>query len=66
MLDGADGKTPWTDLPEPWPHAFDLFLDALTGKQGVPLVGVQEAAYRSTVMEALYRAAEARCWVDVV
>ena len=64
-VEGADGKTPWTMLPEPWPHAFDLFLDAITGKPGVPLVGVREAAYRSAVMEALYQSSHEKCWVDV-
>jgi predicted dehydrogenase len=62
---GADGKVPWTDLPEPWPHAFDLFLDAVTGKEAVPLVPVREAAYRSAVMEALYTAARTHGWVDL-
>lgn len=60
---GADGKAPWTDLAEPWPHAFDLFLDAVNGKQNVPLVDAREAAYRSAVMEALYRGARERVWV---
>lgn len=59
---GADGKEPWEKLPEAWPHAFELFLDALNGKQ-VPLVGVDEAAYRSSVMEALYEAARTKSWV---
>lgn len=62
-VDGADGKTPWTELPESWPHAFDLFLDAVSGKKSVPLVGVMEAAYRSAVMEALYQAARQQDWV---
>ncbi len=60
---GADGKHPWTDLPAPWPHAFDLFLDAVTGKEA-PLVTVREAAQRSIVMEALYAAARSRTWVE--
>jgi predicted dehydrogenase len=60
---GADGKTPWTDLPEPWPHAFDLFLDAVTGKEGVPLVSASEAAYRSAVMGAMYAAARQQTWL---
>ena len=51
-----------TDLPKAWPHAFDLFLDALTGKD-VPLVGVQEAAKRSAVMEAFYESAKTKQWV---
>ena len=59
---GAEGKEPWSKLPEAWPHAFELFLDALTG-QDVPLVGAREAAERSAVMEALYQGARTRQWV---
>jgi predicted dehydrogenase len=62
---GADGKTPWGGLPEPWPHAFELFLDAINGKPGVPLVTAREAAYRSAVMEALYTAARRQEWVKL-
>lgn len=60
---GADGLTPWTDLPEQWPHAFELFLDAITGTSGVPLVTPREAAVRSAVMEAMYTAARDHTWV---
>jgi len=62
-VDGADGKEPWTDLPEPWPHAFELFLDAVGGKRDVPLVTAYEAAYRSAVMEAMYEGARTGQWV---
>ncbi len=62
-VEGADGEQPWTDLPDAWPHAFELFLDAVAGKQDVPLVKPQEAAARSAVMEAFYRAAQTRRWV---
>lgn len=61
-VDGADGKTPWTQLPEPLPHAFQVFLDALAGKKGLPLVTPAEAAYRSAVMEALYESAAKQQW----
>ena len=61
---GADGKTPWTDLPSDLPHAFELYLDALQGKD-VPLVGVREAAMRNAVMEAMYEAARTRAWVTL-
>jgi predicted dehydrogenase len=61
-VEGADGKSPWTDLPEELPHAFDLFLDALTGKD-VELVKPQEAAARSAVMQACYQAAATQTWV---
>ena len=62
-VSGADGKEPWVELPEAWPHAFELFLDALVGEEDVPLVGAREAAVRSAVMEAFYRGARARQWV---
>ncbi len=60
-LEGADGEA-WRDLPEPLPHAFELFLDALEG-QDVPLVDVAEAAYRNAVMAALYKGAQTTSWV---
>lgn len=62
-VEGADGKEPWTDLPPEWPHAFELFFDAVGGKEGVPLVTPREAAVRSDVMEALYQAAAKVEWV---
>lgn len=65
-VEGADGKTPWTDLPEAWPHAFELFLDAVNGGATENLVTPREAAARSTVMEAMYAAAEAHAWVATV
>jgi predicted dehydrogenase len=60
---GAEGEQPWTQLPDARPHAFELFLDAVTGKPDVPLVTPREAAARSAVMEALYRGADTRAWV---
>ena len=65
-IPAADGKSPWTDLPPAWPHAFELFLDALTGKDHAPLVTAHEAAYRSAVMEALYTGAEKRTWITLL
>jgi predicted dehydrogenase len=62
-VEGADGKSPWTALPPGLPHAFDLFLDAVTGKKDLPLVGAREAAYRSAVMEAMYEGAKTGSWV---
>ncbi|MEZ4730545.1 MAG: Gfo/Idh/MocA family oxidoreductase [Caldilineaceae bacterium] len=64
-VEGADGQRPWTALPEAWPHAFELFLDAVNGKPNVPLVSPQEAAARSTVMEALYQGANEQRWVPL-
>jgi predicted dehydrogenase len=59
-----DGSKPVTDLPAAWPHAFNLFLDAVGGKPDVPLVSVREAAMRSSVMDAVYQAARSQTWVE--
>ncbi len=61
-IEGADGQEPWRDLPPAWPHAFEIFLDATVGKTHPPLVGAREAAIRSDVMEAIYRAAATQTW----
>ena len=66
QIPNADGKSPWIDLPPAWPHAFELFLDAITGKEHPPLVTPHEAAYRSAVMDALYTAAEQQAWVTPI
>lgn len=63
-VEGATGEEPWTDLPEPWPHAFELFLDAATGAPDVPLVTPREAAVRSAVMAAMYDASARESWVE--
>src|SRR5262245_12414820 len=59
-----EGKSPLPaeQLPNGYPHAFDLFLDAIEGKQGLPLVSAREAAYRVTVMETIYEAARKKQW----
>jgi len=61
-FDDADGHHPYELSEEAWPHAFDMFLDALRGKD-VPLVGAREAAYRSAVMEAIYQGVEQQKWI---
>jgi predicted dehydrogenase len=64
-VEGADGKQPWTALPANLPHAFAMFLSAAGGVGGLPLVTAQEAAARSSVMEAMYKAASNNKWVTV-
>ena len=59
----ADGKSPWTNMPSSKPAGFEAFLDAISGKKDVALVGVREAAYRNSVMEALYEGARMGTWV---
>ncbi|MCC7145500.1 MAG: Gfo/Idh/MocA family oxidoreductase [Phycisphaeraceae bacterium] len=60
---GADGKSPWTDMPAVWPHAFENFLDAVEGKPHPPLVSPREAADRSAVMDTIYEAARQGRWL---
>jgi predicted dehydrogenase len=64
-LPGADGKQPWTKLPENQNAGFGAFLDALEGNKRVTLVTAKEAAYRSHVMGAMYEAASINHWVEV-
>jgi len=61
---GADGQSPWTDLPAALPAPLDQFVDAVAGKTGLPLVTPREAAARVSVMEAAYKSAGARAWVE--
>ena len=62
-FDGT-GAVRSSEMPKSWPHAFELFLDKLAGKD-VTLVGAREAAYRSAVMSAIYKAAATNSWVNI-
>ena len=54
LVEGADGSE-WSALPEPGPHAFELFWDKLAGKDlPVELVSIDEAAEEARVMARLY------------
>ena len=70
-VEGADGASPWSDLPAQLPHAFELFLDAVVataapaGLSSIPLVTPAEAARRSTIMASLYEAARTNTWVSI-
>ncbi|HVP91534.1 MAG TPA: Gfo/Idh/MocA family oxidoreductase [Terriglobales bacterium] len=61
---GADGKTPWADLPPALPAPMDQFVDAVSGKKVTSLVTPGEAAARVAVMEAAYAAARGQAWVE--
>lgn len=63
---GADGRKPFTGVGAGTPSGLDAFLDAvLAGSGSAGLVGAREAAYRSAVMEALYKGAASRGLVPV-
>ena len=61
---GADGSSPWTELPRKLPLPLAQFVDAVAGKPGMPLVTPREAAARVSVMEAAYKGARAQAWVE--
>lgn len=63
-IPGADGKSPWTDLPKALPHPLDLLINAIAGDKDAPLVTPQEAAERSRIMESLYASAAQKSWVN--
>jgi predicted dehydrogenase len=59
-----DGTSPVrnAELPKAQPAGFDLFLDAVVGKDVSNLVGVREAAYRVSVVEAMYEGSRTGRW----
>lgn len=59
---GDNDGHPHTDLPEAWPHAFRLFLEALRGREAT-LVQAREAAYRNAVIDSIYHGAREGRWV---
>ena len=66
-VEGADGQLPWPaeKMPKALPHAFDLFLKAIDGEPGLPLVDVDEAAHCGAVMDAIYLGAQNNTWANV-
>jgi predicted dehydrogenase len=67
-VQGADGVTPLaaSNFPEPLPHAFDLFLDVLTGAQQKDvLIPVEDALGVARAMEAMYLGDRTGGWVKV-
>lgn len=55
---------PVENLPGGLPRPLPQFLDAVAGKKVDTLVTVDEAAYRVSVMEAMYRGAKERKWFE--
>jgi predicted dehydrogenase len=63
---GTNSKDPCSKLPKAVPVPMIQFVDAVAGAKDQPLVPPREAAARVTVMEAMYKAARERKWVQVV
>jgi predicted dehydrogenase len=62
---GSDSKDPYTKLPTAPKAPMHQFLDAVAGSKDQPLVTPAEAAARVVVMEAMYKGAHERRWVNV-
>ncbi len=60
-----NSKDPYTKLPPALPPPMAQFVDAVAGAKDRPLVTPREAAGRVAVMEAMYRGARERKWVQV-
>jgi len=60
---GADALKPWRKLPRGQQPPLNMWLDAVSGVTGLPLVPADDAAARVGVMEAMYQASVRRTWV---
>ena len=63
-VQGADGKQPWEKLPKSLPLPLHQFIDVVGQKGDRPLVTPKEAADRVSVMEAMYRGAAERKFIQ--
>ena len=63
-VEGADGREPWTKLPQAPQLPIHQFIDAVRGKEQ-PLVKPMEAAARVAVMEAMYKGSQKGSWVKI-
>ncbi|CAN5807702.1 hypothetical protein BH23CHL8_BH23CHL8_18040 [soil metagenome] len=67
---GSEPRVPQGAVParvaRDLPHAFELFLDALSSGDGRELVTPDQAARCCSLVDALYRAAATHAWVSTV
>ncbi|MFO1501225.1 MAG: Gfo/Idh/MocA family oxidoreductase [Verrucomicrobiota bacterium] len=63
-VEGADGVEPFTSLPPAPAAPLMQFVNAVAGQKDQPLVTPREAAARVSVMEAMYRGAHDRAWMQ--
>jgi predicted dehydrogenase len=63
LVPGADGLSPWTDLPADRPLVFDIFVDALTDRSRNGFITAREAANVCAVQEAMSTGARLKRWV---
>jgi hypothetical protein len=64
-VSGSNDSRPWTKLPQKLTRPLERFLDCLENDtKDASLCTADEAAYRSAVMEALYRGAKDHTWTE--
>jgi hypothetical protein len=63
-VSGADGREPWLAVPPDRPLVFDIFVDAVAGKNTGDFITPREAARVCAVQEALALGARQRRWVE--
>lgn len=64
-VSGTDAHKPVENLPPAPREPMQQFLDTVAGNPGSPLVTPTEAAARVVVMEAIYKGAAHRKWVEI-
>ena len=61
----TDASQPEEDLPENWSHPLELFFDAVSGAQDLPLITADETAAVNRVVTEIYNAHENSSWVQL-
>jgi predicted dehydrogenase len=61
----ASPSEPWQQLENDIRHPLDMFFDAISGIENLPLVTVTEAARVNSLISAMYRADSQRSWVSL-
>jgi predicted dehydrogenase len=64
-LPGADGQTPWKDMPVGHAHPQQVFLEALQGKASGDLATPRQAADAAAVIATMMQAAKQGVWLNV-
>lgn len=64
-LPGADGRSPWKDMPPGIGHPQELFLRALLDRNEQHLVSPEDAAAATAVIHSMMEAAASSQWMDM-
>ncbi len=61
----ASASAPWDDLEEAIEHPLDIFFNAVTGEENLPLVTAVEAAAVNRLITEMYRGSSERSWIAI-